>query len=125
MIGPALANFLGFVGMACIIAAYAYQTAKTHPNPFVQHGTNLVGAVLLTISLLVHTNLASLVLEAFWAAIALFGLGKAWLARSPPREGPGVAHSPSRLREAPRAGLANSPVSCPPPAPPASGRGEA
>ena len=68
---------IGFVGMACIIAAYAYLTLQAQPNPFVLHGTNLVGAVLLTVSLLVHMNLPSLVLEGFWAAIALFGLAKA------------------------------------------------
>ncbi len=67
--------------MACIIGAYAYQTHSAAPDPYVQHGTNLLGAVLLTISLLVHTNLPSLVLEAFWAAIAVYGLGKAWLGR--------------------------------------------
>ena len=36
-----------------------------------------LGAALLTVSLLVFTNLASLVLEGFWAAIAIFGLAKA------------------------------------------------
>ena len=46
-------------------------------NPFVLHGTNLAGAALLTISLLVHTNWPSLVLEGFWAAIALVGITKA------------------------------------------------
>lgn len=76
-----VATYIGFAGMACIIAAYAYQTAKAHPNPFIQHGTNLAGAILLTISLLVHTNLASLVLEGFWAAIALYGLMKALVGR--------------------------------------------
>ena len=76
------ANYIGFVGMACIIGAYAYQTAAEHPNPFIQHGTNLAGAALLTVSLLVHTNLASLVLEGFWAAIAIFGLVRAWVKRN-------------------------------------------
>ena len=76
-IDPVLANVAGFIGMACIIAAYGYATASTNPNPFVQHGTNLAGAILLTVSLLVHTNAASLVLEGFWAAIAIWGLAKA------------------------------------------------
>ena len=71
------ATLVGFVGMACIIAAYAYLTWKDEPNPFVLHGTNLIGAALLTVSLLVHTNWPSLVLEGFWAAIALWGLAKA------------------------------------------------
>lgn len=70
-------TLVGFVGMACIIAAYAYLTWKDEPNPFVLHGTNLAGAALLTVSLLVHTNWPSLVLEGFWAAIAIYGLIKA------------------------------------------------
>ena len=75
-------TLIGFVGMACIIGAYAYLTWSDAPNPFVLHGTNLAGAALLTVSLLVHMNLPSLVLEGFWAAIALFGLGKAIRNRS-------------------------------------------
>jgi hypothetical protein len=75
------ATLVGFVGMGCIIAAYAYLTWKDAPDPFILHGTNLMGAGLLAISLLVHTNWPSLVLEAFWAAIAIFGLAKAARAR--------------------------------------------
>ena len=70
-------SFIGFIGTACIIGAYAYLTLKDEPNPFILHGTNLAGAALLTISLIVHTNLPSLVLEGFWAAIAIVGLAKA------------------------------------------------
>lgn len=77
MTGPDFATLIGFVGMACIIAAYAYLTWKSEPDPFILHGTNLLGAALLTVSLLVHTNWPSLVLEGFWAAIALWGLAKA------------------------------------------------
>lgn len=71
------ASFVGFGGTACIIAAYAYLTLAERTNPFVLHGANLLGAALLTISLLVHTNWASLVLEGFWASIAMFGLLRA------------------------------------------------
>ena len=82
---PALANACGFAGMACIVADYAYVTAKfsghRRPNPFVQHGVNLAGAALLTVSLMVNTNPASLVLEGFWAAIATWGLAKAFADR--------------------------------------------
>ncbi len=69
-----VANAFGFAGMACIIFAYAYATHAQAANPFLQHGTNLAGAALLTVSLLVNTNVASLVLEGFWAAIAIWGL---------------------------------------------------
>jgi hypothetical protein len=84
-VNPQLTNIAGFIGTGCIIFAYAYQTRcqirENTPNPFVQHGVNLAGAALLTISLLVHMNPPSLVLEFFWAAIALWGLTKAWRAR--------------------------------------------
>ncbi|MEL1250550.1 CBU_0592 family membrane protein [Aurantiacibacter gilvus] len=74
-------SYVGFVGTACIIGAYFYLTAADKPNPFILHGTNLTGAALLTVSLLVHTNVPSLVLEGFWAAIAIWGLAKAWRSR--------------------------------------------
>ena len=76
------ANVAGFLGMACIIFAYWYQTTRGQSaNPFVQHGVNLAGAVLLTLSLLVFMNPASFVLEFFWAGIAIWGLWKARAAR--------------------------------------------
>jgi DMSO/TMAO reductase YedYZ heme-binding membrane subunit len=75
------ANIAGFAGTACIIFAYAYATGKAEPNAFIQHGVNLFGAALLTVSLLVNLNPASLVLEFFWAAIAIWGLVKAVRAR--------------------------------------------
>ncbi len=76
-----LANVSGFIGMGCIIFAYAYATRHAKPNPFVQHGVNLAGAALLTLSLLVNMNPASFVLEFFWAAIAIWGLAKAFRER--------------------------------------------
>lgn len=81
-ISETAANVAGFAGMACIIFAYAYATGKAAPNPFIQHGVNLAGALLLTVSLLVNLNPASLVLEFFWAAIAIWGLIKAFRGRA-------------------------------------------
>ena len=81
MINLDWASMVGFIGTACIIGAYAYLTYKEEPNPFILHGTNLTGAALLTVSLVVHTNWPSLVLEGFWAAIAVWGLAKALKAR--------------------------------------------
>ncbi|WP_100261083.1 CBU_0592 family membrane protein [Qipengyuania seohaensis] len=81
MINLDWASMVGFVGTACIIGAYAYLTYKEEPNPIILHGTNLTGAALLTVSLVVHTNWPSLVLEGFWAAIAIWGLAKAFKAR--------------------------------------------
>ena len=76
------ASVVGLCGTACIIGAYAYLTLAKTTNPFLLHGMNLAGAALLTVSLLVHTNWPSLILEGFWAAIAIFGLVRAWLRRA-------------------------------------------
>ena len=81
-----LASLIGFLGTACIIGAYAYLTFHDAPNPFLLHGTNLAGAGFLTVSLLVHTNWASLALEGFWATIAVFGLAKAARAKMRSRQ---------------------------------------
>lgn len=93
-ITPEIADYIGLVGMALIIVAYAYQTAKDDPNPFIQHLTNLGGAILLIVSLLVHMNFASFVLEVFWVLIAGYGLVRALLARKKSSEqadkGPGA-----------------------------------
>jgi peptidoglycan/LPS O-acetylase OafA/YrhL len=75
------ANIIGFLGMALIVAAYAYVTASKSANPYLLHGLNLVGAALLILSLTVNRNLPSMVLESVWAAVALFGLGKALVTR--------------------------------------------
>lgn len=70
-------SLVGLAGTACIIGAYAYLTLAKTTNPFLLHGTNLIGAGLLTVSLIYHTNWASLVLEFFWASIAIVGLIRA------------------------------------------------
>ncbi|HZU63014.1 MAG TPA: permease [Novosphingobium sp.] len=83
-IPEALATAAGFAGMALCVGAYAYTTAYTGrprgPNPYLQHGGNLAGALLLVVSLLVDTNPASLVLESVWALIAATGLLRALMA---------------------------------------------
>ena len=78
---PEVANYVGFTGMALIVSAYAYLTASNAAKPILLHGMNLVGAALLIASLTVNRNLPSMVLESVWAAVALFGLGKALLSR--------------------------------------------
>ena len=89
-----VATIVGFIGTALIVAAYIYVTAKKTPSPFVLHGMNFAGATFLVLSLLVNTNLPALLLEAIWAAVAVWGLSKAILARrSRSREGSGVGPS--------------------------------
>ena len=79
---PDLANTIGFLGMALIVAAYTYVTAVKAANPYLLHGLNLAGAGLLILSLTVNRNLPSLVLETVWAVVAMFGLAKALIGGS-------------------------------------------
>ena len=76
------ANVIGILGSVLIVAAYAYNVYASSVNAFVYNGINLLGAALLTISLLVHFNLASLLLEIIWMVIAIGGLWKSYNQRS-------------------------------------------
>lgn len=75
------ANLVGIAGTLCVLAAFAYINTAAAPNPILFNAVNLAGAILLFLSLLVHFNLASLLLEIAWAAIALWGLARALIAR--------------------------------------------
>lgn len=82
MIGGFAANVIGLLGSALIVFAYGYNVYARTVNAFVYNGTNLLGALLLTLSLMVHFNLASLLLEIVWIIIAVGGLVKAWRERA-------------------------------------------
>ena len=70
-------QFIGFVGMLCIVWAYfLLQVEKYTVNSFAYQLLNLVGAILLTISLFVHFNLGSFIIEIFWIVITLYGMYK-------------------------------------------------
>jgi hypothetical protein len=71
---PLLADILGLAGSALFIGAFAYANVAKQLNKFWFNLANLVGAVLLLISLSVTFNLAAFVLEAAWGAIAAVGL---------------------------------------------------
>lgn len=77
------ADLVGFAGSFCIVAAYAYSNLAKAMNMVAFNLLNLVGAALLTVSLMVNFNLPTLVLEIVWMAIALFGLARALRAPRP------------------------------------------
>ncbi len=74
MIGPVAADVIGIFGSILFIAAFLYANHASIMNKIMFNSVNLIGAILLLISLSVHFNLAAVVLEAAWAMIALFGL---------------------------------------------------
>lgn len=68
------ANAIGLVGSALFIAAFAYANLTPRLDKRLFNAVNLVGAILLLISLSVNFNLPSAVLETVWGVIALAGL---------------------------------------------------
>jgi predicted membrane protein len=78
MIDGFSANVIGILGSVLIVFAYGYNVHATSVNAFIYNGTNLIGALLLFLSLMVHFNLASLLLEIVWIIIAIGGLWKAF-----------------------------------------------
>ncbi len=70
-------QFIGFVGMLFIVYAYfLLQSCKESQDSLKFQILNLIGAVLLIISLLVHFNLGSFMIEVFWIIITIYGMLK-------------------------------------------------
>ena len=85
---PLVADIIGLVGSALFIAAFAYANVAKKLDKVAFNLANLVGAILLLISLSVTFNLAAFVLEAACGTIAAIGLVLAIRNRSSlPREG--------------------------------------
>ena len=76
-----MADIVGLAGSALFIAAFLYSNIATTIDFRWFNAANLIGAVLLIASLTVHYNLAAMVLEVSWGAIAAFGLVKALAGR--------------------------------------------
>ena len=78
---PLAADVIGLLGSALFIAAFAYANVAKSLDKVMFNLANLVGAILLLISLSVTFNLAAFVLEAAWGTIAGVGLVLAIRAR--------------------------------------------
>lgn len=76
-----LADAIGICGSILFIGAFIYANRAAALNKLLFNALNLVGAVLLLISLSVHFNLAAVLLEGAWAVIALGGVVTALRAR--------------------------------------------
>ena len=72
----------GLVGVAMMLAAYAgAQARRLDPTAAPALLTNLVGAGLVLLSLTAKFNLAAFIMEAAWAAVALWGLARLILSK--------------------------------------------
>ena len=74
-----LANIIGMMGTILVVGSYfLMQLNKLEPKGFMYNFINLLGAIFLLLSLLVHFNLASFVIEIFWIAASLIGIHNFW-----------------------------------------------
>jgi hypothetical protein len=74
-IDPSIA--CGIVGAACFIVAYfATVQGWLNANDWRFPAINLVGAVMVLVSLIDAWNLPSVILECFWGAISIYGLAR-------------------------------------------------
>ena len=70
-------NIAGFVGVVLLIAAYFANQQRWLPSDDWRYpGANLLGALLILISLYFEWNFPSAVVEIVWALISLWGIGK-------------------------------------------------
>ena len=70
-------QWIGFVGMIFIVWAYLIlQQGRYAFNSLYYQLLNLIGAILLLISLIVHFNFSSFMIEVFWIGITIYGLIK-------------------------------------------------
>lgn len=77
-----LANIIGLTGTALVVGTYfLMQLNKLDPKGLRFNLLNLCGATFLLISLLVHFNLASFIIEVFWIAASLIGIYNYWRAK--------------------------------------------
>ncbi len=68
-------DYLGFVGVAMLIGAYAaLQTGKIQATNPLYSLLNLGASILIGISLIYNFNAASFIIEVFWFIISLVGL---------------------------------------------------
>lgn len=72
-----LFDIIGMSGTILVVGSFIMlQLEKLNPKSLTYNLTNLIGAILLLISLCYNFNLASFVIELFWIAASVIGLIK-------------------------------------------------
>lgn len=66
---------IGIIGSMLIIYAF-YSIQKKECNKYYYNIINLIGAILLSISLINNPNIGSIIIEFFWIIISVYGIKK-------------------------------------------------
>ena len=78
-------DIVGTLGVGVIVLTYAMlQLGRIRSEQILYSIMNAVGAALILVSLYFDFNFPSVVVEAFWLLISLFGIGK-YLTQKPDR----------------------------------------
>jgi len=76
--GLAWHDFVGGIGVVLVLGTYGLlQAGRMTADALVYSVANLTGAILIGISLLYAFNLASFVIEVFWATASAYGIWRA------------------------------------------------
>ena len=68
-------DWVGSLGVLIIVAAYLWlQIGKISGQNVVFSGANLLGSMLILVSLYFNFNFSAVLIEIFWIIISLFGL---------------------------------------------------
>ena len=68
-------DWLGSLGVLIIVAAYLWlQIGRIAGLNVVFSGANLLGSILILVSLYFNFNFSAVLIEIFWIVISLFGL---------------------------------------------------
>lgn len=77
---PFLPDILGILGVLIILSYYfLIQIDKCSPKDLNFSVGNLIGSILLLISLLYNWNLASVLIEIAWSLISIYGITQYYL----------------------------------------------
>ena len=68
-------DVLGLIGVFFIVAAYLLlQTGKLSSDSIAYSLSNLIGALLIIVSLIFDFNLSAFIIEVFWFVFSVYGL---------------------------------------------------
>jgi hypothetical protein len=68
-------NVLGFIGVLLVLVAYSLQQMRRiDGNGLLYPLVNLIGAILILISLIYKPNMPAIVMEAAWALVSVIGI---------------------------------------------------
>lgn len=83
-------DLIGTLGVVVILVAYfLLQTERIDIYGWFYSVTNLLGSLLITVSLIYTFNFPSFVIEVFWIAISLIGIVRYFRQRGNPKAAPG------------------------------------